>query len=142
MIAGSTTPRMSPPRRALLAAIVLAATPACTSVRPVLTPDRFIPEQRPELVWVLDEGGDVTPVARPRVAGDSLVGSWEGTGEPVAMKLAHAKEIRARQRDGARTALLVAALAGVGGLVYWGATQGTGPPAQCIIGMGGRPECR
>jgi hypothetical protein len=132
---------MSPAPRASLTAILLATNTGCTSVRPVLAPDRFIPQQRPELVWVLNERGDVVPLAQPRVETDSLFGTWEGLGEPVAMKLGDVREVRARQPDRTKTALLVAALVGGAGLVYWGAAQGHGPEAQCVIGMGGRPVC-
>lgn len=107
----------------------LAGLTACMSVRPVLTPRSFIAQQNPELVWVTSQEGEVIPIARPSLRGDTLVGHWLGTREPVSVMLPHV-QIQARQPDRKRTAFMVAGVGLVAGFVLYRALSGTGGPAS------------
>lgn len=109
----------------------MAGLTACMSVRPVLTPSSFIPQRNPELVWATSQEGEVIPIARPSLRGDTLVGHWLGTREPVSVMLPQV-QIQARQPDHKRTALMAAGIGLVAGFVLYRALTGTGgPPSNC-----------
>lgn len=95
--------------RASLAAALLGGL-GCTSVQQVQQPGQFIPQARPNMVVVTYNDNSQVPVSAPRVSGDSLLGTWAGLGEPVAVPLSHVRRIEAVQRDKKRTTLLIAGI--------------------------------
>jgi hypothetical protein len=107
----------------ILVALLPVAAAACVSVRPVLAPAQFIPTKQPEVVWVTQQSGEVIPVARPTLRGDTLVGNWLGTAEPVAVHLPRMSTMLARQPDPKRTRLLVVGTVALGGLFVWQVTR-------------------
>jgi hypothetical protein len=116
--------------RALVALIPLAAA-ACVSTRPVLVPARFIPARQPELVWVTVQNGERLPLSRPTIVGDTLHGHH--LGERIAVPLTGVRVMHARQSDRTRTALLVAGVGVLAGLVVWRASESGGPPSGCVF---------
>jgi hypothetical protein len=90
---------------------LLIGSLACASVQPVLQPAEFIPRTNPDLVLVVYKDNSEVPVAKPRLVGDTLVGTWVGVNEPVAVPLSEVQRIDAKQRSGKRTALLIAGVA-------------------------------
>ena len=113
-------------KKALLILLVSGLT-ACVSVRPVLTPASFIPQQNPELVWVTSQQGEVIPIARPSLRGDTLVGHWLGTREPVSVMLPQV-QIQARQPDHKRTVFAVASIGLLASFVVYRAMSNSGGP--------------
>lgn len=125
----------------LTLAIALLSTAACQTVRPVPSFTTFVPQQRPQLVWVTYTDNSIVPVMQPAIKGDSLVGTWQGLSEPVSIPLGQVKLVQARQEDRARTRWLVGALsiftaAGVYALTR--ATQKAGP--ICVPSGGQTPD--
>lgn len=92
-----------------LAALLLGGT-ACMTVQQVKEPAQFIPQASPNMVLVTYTDNSQVPVAQPRMQGDTLVGTWQGLGEPVAVPLNQVQRIDAVQRDGKRTTLMIAGL--------------------------------
>lgn len=122
-----------------LVALVPFAAAACVTVRPVAAPVTFIPQQQPELVWVTaaDHEGQTIPVGRPTIRGDSLHGHWLGTSERVSLHLPRVTSIVARQPDPRRTALLVAGVGLIAGLVVWRASVANSGQACAYDPRGG-----
>lgn len=69
----------------------------CVTVRPVAAPINFIPAKNPELVWVTAHSGEVIPLARPSVRGDTVTGHWLGTADRVSLPLPEIRVIHATQ---------------------------------------------
>jgi hypothetical protein len=116
--------------RALMLLVPCLAA-GCVTVRPVLTPAHFIPQTNPELVWVTQQSGEVIPVSRPSLQGDTLVGHWLGTSESVRLALPTLQGMSARQPDRRRTTLLVAGAGLLAGFFVWRALNDKGQPANC-----------
>jgi hypothetical protein len=116
--------------RLVLALVPLAAA-ACVTVRPVLAPATFIPARSPDVVWVTAQSGEIIPVGDPTLQGDTLVGRWVGTSEPVRFPLPQARVIQAAQPHRGRTALLAASIGVLAGFIVYRATQSSGPKANC-----------
>ena len=116
--------------RVLLVLLPLGAA-ACMSVRPVLTPSNFIPQQNPDLVWVTSQQGEVIPLARPSLRGDTLVGNWLGTSERVTFSLPTLQGLSARQPDRKRTTMLIATAAALAGFVVWRALESGSTGSRC-----------
>lgn len=108
--------------RSLLAAVLLAST-ACSTVRPVTQPAQFFSRSQPDMVVVTYTDNSQVPVAAPKLNGDTLVGTWAGLGEPVAVPLSEVRQIDARQSAPRRTAVMVTMLAFATGFGIWGFTQ-------------------
>jgi len=121
--------------------LVLVAGSACVSVRPVVSPEQFIPAQQPNLVWVTTTHEEVIPVAEPMVHNAAIRGTWLGLGDSVSVPLSNARLVQARQRDGTRTALLVAGVALAAGIVVWRATANSGSGDICYGTQYGDPAC-
>jgi len=96
--------------RVPLAALLLGGV-GCMSVRPVMQPAQFIPQANPDVVLVIYKDNSEVSVAKPRMSGDTLVGTWLGLGEPVSAPMSQVQRIDARQRDKTRTTLLIAGIA-------------------------------
>ena len=96
--------------RRLLAAAVPIALVACSSVRQVRQPMRYVTEKNPPVVhvaYVLQGVGVTVAVANPQVVGDSLKGTRAMRGNPpVAIPVRDIHAIAARRFDGRRTAIL------------------------------------
>lgn len=116
----------------LLALIPLGAA-ACVTVRPVLAPTSFIPARSPDIVWVTAHSGEVIPVGQPALRGDTLVGQWAGTSEPVSFPLPQIRVMQAAQPHHGRTALLAASIGVLAGFIVYRATQSSGPKADCYF---------
>jgi hypothetical protein len=111
--------------------VVLLPAAACVTVRPIAAPATFIPQRNPELVWVTHHDGEVIPVVRPSLRGDSLHGTWLGTAERVTLSLPRIQSMSTRQPDHRRTAMLVATIGVVAGFVVYRAARAAGPKAAC-----------
>lgn len=128
--------------RAILTLLAPLAAVGCMTVRPVVTPATYIPQQKPELVWVTQASGEVIPVAGPTVQGDTLVGSWLGTSERVSVALPRVQAIYARQPDRKRTTMLVAFAGVATGFLVWRAIQAGNGASNCFYVPGpGWTEC-
>jgi hypothetical protein len=102
---------MKDARLSLLAA--LAASAGCSTLQPVGDPARFISEARPQVVYATHTSGAVVAVARPRVSGDTLLGTREGLSLPVALPLSQVERVEAVQRDKKRTTLMIVGVTAV-----------------------------
>lgn len=122
-------------------ALIALSSSACFTIQPVARPADFIPQTSPELVWVRHPEGEVIPVAKPKLFGDTLVGMRAGTPESVRVALPRIQSISARQPDAKRTVLLAATGIALAGFVAWRATQGGGNPSYCFITSGGEFHC-
>ena len=121
---------MGTKRNGLMRAIVLAGmiTPlsACFTMRPVATPQEFIPSARPDRIWVTRNDNSRLMIEGPRLLGDTLVGWVRGQYEEIL--LPQTRWITVRQPAPRRTALLIAGSAVVGAsLLYFLASNG--PPS-------------
>lgn len=94
--------------RRVTAAGALVATVACSRVREVFEPARFIAENNPPIVYVTQHSRAVVAIANPRVSGDSVFGTMPGQSHPVAVPFSEVHSVAAARVDGARTALLIA----------------------------------
>lgn len=121
--------------RRLVSLCILVTTGACVTVRPVAAPVNFIPQQNPELVWVTANNGEVIPMTRPAIRGDTLVGQWLGSTDPVSVPLGQVRSMYARQPDRTRTALLVASVVALGGFIVWRSTARAGS-SNCVFDSG------
>lgn len=118
---------------------VLLSTAACMSVRPVPSVAQFVPQAHPQLVWVTYTDNSIVPVMQPKISGDSLVGTWQGLSEPVAIPLGEVKLVQARQRDKGRTTWLIAGLSVFTAAGVYAIVQATSGKSDACIGYGA--EC-
>jgi hypothetical protein len=122
--------------------LLALSSSACVTVRPVAAPASFIPQTKPELVWVQHQDGESFPLSRPTMRGDTLAGQRLDTAEPVRLALPRVASISARQPDRTRTALLVAGAAALAGLFVWRASgKGGGSASYCFLGYDGAFHC-
>jgi len=123
------------PIRGLAIGLVLTGI-GCTSIRRV-QPLQFIPQHRPQFVWVTTTDSDVTLVVAPRIDGDTLRGTVAGLQEPVAIPLTDILSVKAKVPDHTKTAILFTGGVVVGGAVTYMLTQRSGSagpgtvPAVC-----------
>jgi hypothetical protein len=96
-----------------------------------MAPASFIPARTPAVVWVTAQSGEIIPVGRPTLQGDTLIGHWLGTSEPVSVPLPQIRLIRAAQPHRGRTALLVAGAGVLAGFFVYRASRSSGPKADC-----------
>ena len=98
-----------------VAVAFLLCTTACSSLRPVAQPTRYIAEKNPLIVhvsYVAEGVGRAMDLANPKVVGDSLMGmrmSRAGS-HPIAVPVRDIHSVRARRFDGGRTAMLAAGI--------------------------------
>ena len=113
--------------RQLTPTCLAVAAVACSSLRPVREPARFIAEQKPPVVFVgyVSEGvGRTREMTNPHIVGDSVVGTWaEGQG-PAAVPMRDVHSVAAVRRDGAKTFLFVAGIVGATSIVAYALTAG------------------
>ena len=106
--------------RRLLATAVPIFALACSSVRQVPQPMRYVTEKNPPVVqvaYVLQGVGVTMAVANPQVVGDSLKGTRAMGNHPIAIPVRDIHAIAARRFDGGRTAILAT---GIGMLSAFG----------------------
>lgn len=94
--------------RRVTAAVILASSVACSRVREVFEPARFIAEKNPPVVYVTQRSNTVVAIANPRISGDTVLGTLPGESGPVAVPFSQVHSVAAVRFDGARTALLAA----------------------------------
>jgi len=95
--------------RVMLPCVIVGAA-GCMSLQPVQTAAQFIPKKNPRIVWVTYSDNSIVPVAQPRISGDSLIGTWQGLSEPVAIPLREVKLMQAPQRDRQKTTMMAISL--------------------------------
>jgi hypothetical protein len=117
--------------RRSIALVLLFASVGCYSVKRVNAPSSYIAEHHPEQVWVAAENGEIFRLAGPAVRGDSVVGTVNGTSEPMVLDLKGQHEVFARQKDPLKTATLIGGIGAVVGLGIYGFIQGGGGEAIC-----------
>jgi hypothetical protein len=95
-------------------------------MQPITDPARFIAESHPEVVYVTHNSGAELTIARPRMSGDSLLGTWEGASRSLALPLEDLKQVRAQRRDKTRTFVAIGGLTLVTGTLVFLVTQESG----------------
>src|SRR3712207_869395 len=79
-----------------IAATLLLATAACSSVQPIAQPREFIATRQPQTVWVTtSEWTEPVPVIQPKVVGDTIGGTVYG--EYMQVPLAQVSSVQAKQ---------------------------------------------
>jgi hypothetical protein len=105
---------------------LLLAVAGCMTVKRV-QPAEYIPQHNPEVVWVTYTDQSFVPVSRPKIVGDSLLGTWQGLQEPVRISLKEIQTVQARLPAPKRTALLFTVIGvSAAGALYTLATAGSG----------------
>jgi hypothetical protein len=115
---------------------LLLVTAGCVTVQKVPAA-QFIPAHKPSVVWVTTNDNAFTPVATPRIEGDSLKGVWSGLQDSVAFSLDQIQYVQAKLPSPKRTAILATVLTvTVGGAIYSIATAGTSGRSQVGLECG------
>lgn len=114
-----------------LTVAALLGTAACSTVRPVLNARDFIPAQRPDRVWVVNDKNETFVLTAPRVEGENIVGTLQGSGTQMIIPITSAQLVEARQRDKSKS-LAVGVIAAVvgGGVLYLVANAGNSAGAD------------
>lgn len=107
--------------RVILAALAMAAV-GCSSVQQVQNPAEFL-ATHPEQILVTYEDRSEVPVAMPKLVNDTIVGTWDGLSEPVALPMSRIMRIDAVQKDTKRTALFIAGLVGATAVTAYGLSR-------------------
>jgi hypothetical protein len=116
--------------RAIALASTIAPLSACFTMRPVATPQEFIPSARPDRIWVTRADNSRLVIEGPRLLGDTLVGWVRGQYQEIL--LPQTRWMSVRQPAPRRTALLVAGATVVGAsLLYFLASNG---PSSSMTG--------
>ena len=116
---------------------LLLVAAGCVTVQKVPAA-QFIPAHNPSVVWVTTNDNAFTPVAMPRIDGDSLKGLWSGLQDSVSFSLNQIQYVQAKLPSPKRTAILATVVtAVVGGSIYSIATAGTSGRAElgCECGI-------
>ena len=122
-------------KRVPLAVLLLLAA-GCVTVQKV-QPTQFIPAHNPSVVWVTTNDNAFTPVAAPRIEGDSLKGVWSGLQDSVSFNLNQIQYVQAKLPAPKRTIMLATVLTVVvGGSIYSIATAGTSGRSQVGLECG------
>ena len=108
-------------QRLTLSALFLAAV-ACSSVQEVKDPAAFL-ATKPAQILVTYEDRSEVPVASPRLVNDTIVGTWDGLSEPVALPLNRVARIDAIQKDNKKTALFIGGLVAVTAATAYGLSR-------------------
>jgi hypothetical protein len=114
--------------RVLCAAALLGAV-ACSSIQPVMNAREFIPSNRPQRVWVVNQQNESYVLTFPRVEGDNIVGTLMNSDQPFSIPIQNAQLVEAKQRDKKKTLVAGLVLGGVvGGVVFLAAKAGNSKP--------------
>ena len=132
------------PHKYLPFAGLLLVTAGCVTVQKVPAAE-FIPAHKPSVVWVTTNDNAFTPVATPRIEGDSLKGTWSGLQDSVSFSLDQIQYVQAKLPSPKRTAILATVVGvTVTSAVYSIATAGTSgrasPGYECQPFKGGIPN--
>lgn len=111
-----------------LTVAALLGTAACSSVRPVLNAREFIPARQPDRVWVVNARNESFVLTAPRVEGDNIVGTLQGSGTQMTIPLGSTQLVEAKQRDKSKTIVFSAVMGAVaGGVIFFVANAGNSP---------------
>ena len=99
-------------RRVIAGALLLTQVAACSKMRTLPEPVPYMNTMRPGQLWVTPSGGLETVILAPQLYGDSIMG-WDEVGQQTVVPLAEIEQVRAREFDLTRTALLATGVAGV-----------------------------
>jgi hypothetical protein len=111
--------------RPAVCAVLIASLAGCSTLRPVTTPQEFIPAARPDRIWVTRADNSKLMMEGPRLLGDTLVGWVAGRYQEIL--LPETRFMSVRQPAPKRTAFLIAGGVIVGaGLLYLLAGNGLG----------------
>ena len=114
--------------RVLCAAALLGAV-ACSSIQPVMNAREFIPSNRPQRVWVVNQQNESYVLTFPRVEGDNIVGTLMNSDQSFSIPIQNAQLVEAKQRDKKKTMVAGLILGGVvGGVVFLAAKAGNSKP--------------
>jgi hypothetical protein len=102
----------------------------CASIQPLRDPAQFIAETAPPTVYVVHKNGALLTIGKPRVIGDSLVGTWEGVAQPLALRFDDLQRVEAVQRDKTRTIMLISGITVVGAVMGYFLTRETSDVRQ------------
>lgn len=124
-----------------LTVAALLGTAACSSVRPVLNAREFIPARQPDRVWVVNTKNESYVLTSPRVIGDNIVGTLQGSGMQMSIPLGNTQLVEAKQRDKSKTIVFSAVMGAVaGGVIFFVAKAGNSEPDdQSYTGDMGMP---
>jgi hypothetical protein len=116
---------MSLPR--LLGVLSLSlAFAGCRSIQPIDDPARFITQSQPAVVFVTHSNGAELTIARPHMSGDSLLGTWQGASQSLALPLNSVKQVRAERPAKTRTIVMISGLTIVAGSLAFLVAQDAG----------------
>ncbi len=107
--------------RLTLAALVVAAV-GCSSVQQVQNPAEFLATNPTQILVTYEDRSEV-PVAMPKLRNDTIVGTWDGLAEPVALPMSRIVRIDAVQKDTKRTALFIAGLVSATAVTAYGLSR-------------------
>jgi hypothetical protein len=122
--------------RLSLVAVVLGGA-ACASVQQVADPATFIPRTNPDVVVVTYADNSVVPFAKPHMSGDTLLGTWAGLGEAVAVPLSQVHRVDAKQRDRKKTTFFIVGLTAFAALGVYALTNDSQQGQHCDYSAGG-----
>jgi hypothetical protein len=108
----------------------LLAVAGCASVQPLRDPAQFIAETTPPTVYAIHKNGALLTIAQPRVVGDSLVGTWQGADQQLALPFDDLQRVEAVQRDKTRTIMLISGVTAVSVVVGYFLTRETSDVRQ------------
>jgi hypothetical protein len=108
-------------QRLSLTAALLAAV-ACSSVQQVRDPAAFLATNPTQILVTYEDRSEV-PVAMPKLRNDTIVGTWDGLSEPVALPLNRISRIDAVQKDTKKTALFIGGLVAVTAATAYGLSR-------------------
>lgn len=112
--------------------LLAAAALGCKSLQPIHEPAQFIAAANPPVVYVTAKNRALLAIELPRISGDTLHGTWQATGNAIAVPLSRVERIEAPQRDGKRTFAFAAGATIVGGvLIYALAQSSSGQDIGC-----------
>jgi hypothetical protein len=116
----------------LAGALAVAAATACKSLQPLHEPAQYITTAHPRVVYVTATNRAQIAIEQPRMSGDTVQGTWAGTGEAIAVPMSRVQQIHAPQHDSKRTIAFTAGATIVGGvLIYALAQSSTGEDIGC-----------
>src|SRR5688572_15074823 len=88
--------------------LVLLASAACSTMRPVESPSTFLAGKSPGVVVVISKDGSATEIASPKLLADTVYG-FNAEGDEVTVPVGSVQTMIAKQINVPRTALLSAA---------------------------------
>jgi hypothetical protein len=86
---------------------MMLATTACSSMRPVSSPQSFLAGRSPGVVVVISKDGKATEMSTPKLLADTVFG-FNAEGDEVTIPVNTVQSLYAKQINPFRTALVVA----------------------------------